>query len=157
MILTKAKRNPLWIFFEGDMPKEKLIPKNMKSEKKYSKAIKNLRLLLLLFVACLSYTSCITINQLPDHKQMNPFADPVCGMKVDTTTALKTDYNGRTYYFDSEECQKVFLKSPEKFTADQASHQNNHTMSQMGWMGGAAMVAIMALAMTSMIIFGGIR
>ena len=129
----------------------------MKSEKKYLKGIKNSGLILFLFVTCLSYTSCITINRIQEPQHLSSNIDPVCGMKVDTTAALKTEYNGGTYYFDSEECQQVFLKNPEKFTVSQLSHQNNRNMSQAGWMGGAVMVTIMALAMTSMIIFGGIR
>lgn len=130
----------------------------MKSEKKYLKGIKNLGLILFLFVTCLSYTSCITINRIQEPQHLSSNIDPVCGMKVDTTTALKTDYNGRTYYFDKDECQKVFLKNPGKFANGemQMSHHNGNNMMGMGWWGGAVAVTAMVAMMTTMI-FWGIR
>ena len=39
--------------------------------------------------------------------------DPICGMMVDKTTALKTDRAGRAYYFCSVGCQRTF-ESPEQ-------------------------------------------
>lgn len=132
---------------------EILLPRDMKKEKKYLKVIRAFGLLPFLLAVCMSFDSCITINQFPAHT-MNPFIDPVCGVKVDTATNLKTEYNHNVYYFDSEECQKVFLKNPEKFVGSQASHYKAHNMSGMGWMGGAVMVTVMAIAMTTMAIFG---
>jgi YHS domain-containing protein len=45
--------------------------------------------------------------------------DVVCGMGVDPKTAdqagLKSVYNGKTYWFCSEECKKSFDASPEKY------------------------------------------
>lgn len=37
--------------------------------------------------------------------------DPVCGMKVDTTSALSTNKYGKTYYFCSKGCKKEFIES----------------------------------------------
>ena len=37
----------------------------------------------------------------------------VCVRVKDTTP--KTDYNGHTYYFCSEDCQKAFLKKPSRY------------------------------------------
>lgn len=136
------------------MPMEKFLLKNMKSERKHLSIIRTTWFLFFLIGFCLFFNSCITINQMPDHSKMNPFTDPVCGMKVDTSTSLKTEYNGVIYYFDSQECQKVFLKSPEKFAVGGSSHHNNKISHNMGWIGGTAMVAVMVLAMTTMIIFG---
>ena len=38
--------------------------------------------------------------------------DPVCGMTVDETTALRTERDGKTYFFCSDHCQKRFLATP---------------------------------------------
>ena len=38
--------------------------------------------------------------------------DPICGMTVDESTALKAERNGKTYYFCSDHCQKKFLSAP---------------------------------------------
>ncbi|HLD57769.1 MAG TPA: heavy metal translocating P-type ATPase [archaeon] len=39
--------------------------------------------------------------------------DPVCGMKVEKNKSIKKDFNGRIYYFCSEECVNKF-ESPEQ-------------------------------------------
>jgi YHS domain-containing protein len=41
--------------------------------------------------------------------------DPVCGMEVDSGTAPKTTYAGKTYYFCSEEDKAKFQKNPEQY------------------------------------------
>lgn len=42
--------------------------------------------------------------------------DPVCEMQVDeTTSTISTEYNGKTYYFCSDECQEVFETNPETY------------------------------------------
>jgi YHS domain-containing protein len=41
--------------------------------------------------------------------------DPVNGLMVDPATALKTTFQGRTYYFSSEHSRKEFLENPAKF------------------------------------------
>jgi Cu+-exporting ATPase len=42
--------------------------------------------------------------------------DPVCGMEVDTKTAVaKSEYKGKTYYFCAPGCKKDFDKDPEKY------------------------------------------
>jgi len=49
--------------------------------------------------------------------------DPVCGMMVDEKTAkLKSDYNGKTYYFCAASCKTTFDKSPAKFAKDSGAH-----------------------------------
>ncbi|MBZ5555139.1 MAG: YHS domain-containing protein [Acidobacteriia bacterium] len=37
--------------------------------------------------------------------------DPICGMYIDTQTALHTDRGGKSFYFCSEGCQKKFIAS----------------------------------------------
>ena len=39
--------------------------------------------------------------------------DPVCGMSVDTSTDLKTDYQDKTYYFCNPACLDKFKQDPE--------------------------------------------
>ncbi len=48
----------------------------------------------------------------------NPMAvakDPVCGMEVDTSTNLKVEYEGETYYFCGKGCMLDFQEDPEKY------------------------------------------
>jgi YHS domain-containing protein len=42
-------------------------------------------------------------------------SDPVCGMTVDTKTAEKSAYKGKTYYFCSPDDKKDFEKDPTKY------------------------------------------
>lgn len=42
--------------------------------------------------------------------------DPVCKMDVNEKTAkLKSDYNGKTYYFCNPSCKSTFDKNPSKY------------------------------------------
>ena len=42
--------------------------------------------------------------------------DPVCDMKVtEETAAAKSIYRGKTYYFCSALCKKMFDREPEKY------------------------------------------
>jgi YHS domain-containing protein len=42
--------------------------------------------------------------------------DPVCGMEVDTTTSeLKTEHNGRTFWFCGRGCLLEFRDDPDKY------------------------------------------
>ena len=42
--------------------------------------------------------------------------DPVCGMKVDEKTAkLKSEHEGKTFYFCSSACKSAFDKDPHKY------------------------------------------
>ena len=41
--------------------------------------------------------------------------DVVCGMTVDSKTAVKSESKGQTYYFCSRGCKAQFDKNPEKF------------------------------------------
>ncbi len=40
--------------------------------------------------------------------------DPVCGMEVDKSKAIKLEKNGKVYYFCSQHCKNVFLAGGEK-------------------------------------------
>lgn len=55
--------------------------------------------------------------------------DPVCNMMVDEKTAkLKSDYNGKTYYFCNPSCKTTFDKNPAKFAKDTSEgHAGHHS------------------------------
>lgn len=41
--------------------------------------------------------------------------DPVCGMSVNKDVALRSTYQGETYYFCSPLCKSLFEREPEKY------------------------------------------
>lgn len=47
--------------------------------------------------------------------------DPVCGMTVDSKTALHTTHEGKQYYFCSEDCKNKFTAKPE----ESITHKNH--------------------------------
>ena len=61
----------------------------------------------------------LTAAPADDKKSKEPAQakDPVCGMTVDTKSAEKADYKGKTYYFCSREDKQTFEKSPEKYAS----------------------------------------
>ena len=57
--------------------------------------------------------------------------DPICRMTVDETKALRSERDGKSYYFCSEHCQRKFLAAPEQTTAPAVStsrsdHDHSH-------------------------------
>jgi Cu+-exporting ATPase len=47
--------------------------------------------------------------------------DPVCGMKVDESTAsATTQFAGKKYSFCSEDCRKKFEERPEQYVENAA-------------------------------------
>jgi YHS domain-containing protein len=54
--------------------------------------------------------------------------DPVCGMEVDPKTAtLKSNYQGKTYYFCGTEDKKAFDKEPQRYVkSDMRSSEQMH-------------------------------
>lgn len=53
-----------------------------------------------------------------------PAVDPVCGMKVDPSTARhKLEHGGQTYYFCSERCRTKFEDDPAKYINGKAEQQ----------------------------------
>ena len=47
----------------------------------------------------------------------SPHIDPVCGMTVNPSTPLRTDYRGTTYYFCAPSCLERFRADPERYLA----------------------------------------
>jgi YHS domain-containing protein len=50
-----------------------------------------------------------------DQKPAKEAQDPVCGMTVETATAPKSEFQGRTYYFCSLDDKKEFDKTPSTY------------------------------------------
>lgn len=47
---------------------------------------------------------------------MPQVTDPVCGMTIDSVTAAGVSkYEGRTFYFCSEECKRLFDADPSRY------------------------------------------
>jgi YHS domain-containing protein len=59
--------------------------------------------------------------------QMARAIDPVCGMVVDTDTALaKAKYNSQAYYFCSEQCAATFRADPERYAGEAGEAMEQH-------------------------------
>jgi len=61
--------------------------------------------------------------------------DPVCGMEVDEKKAkFKSEHMGKTYYFCSEMCKKLFDKDPKKFMKPMPMHhERGYDMCEHGY------------------------
>jgi YHS domain-containing protein len=41
--------------------------------------------------------------------------DPICGLWVEETQALESEFEGQLYYFCSEDCRAEFNDDPERY------------------------------------------
>jgi Cu+-exporting ATPase len=58
--------------------------------------------------------------------------DPVCGMEIDPQTAAsKSEYEGKTYYFCSSGCKKLFDKNPAKYVESDACQIETEHQQQL--------------------------
>jgi len=103
----------------------------------------------------ISQTACTSSSKVVASEEANPYVDPVCGNTANLDSSFRYDYNGRVYYFDSDECRAVFQKNPERFASHQVTrgHHHNQAITNVGWW-GAGMVTIVVVAMTSVMVFG---
>lgn len=47
--------------------------------------------------------------------------DPVCGMRVDPQNAAASmEYQGKTYYFCSDDCHQKFMQNPAQYAGQSA-------------------------------------
>ena len=61
---------------------------------------------------------------LSESSLMPSVIDPVCGMTIDSQTAVaRTQYEGRTFYFCSEECKRQFDANPTRYAATAQADQ----------------------------------
>lgn len=58
---------------------------------------------------------CGTTDQHVNTQDSNTAIDPVCGMTVNTSTQLKTDFKDQMYYFCNPSCLDKFKQSPEQY------------------------------------------
>jgi YHS domain-containing protein len=58
-------------------------------------------------------------------REAGPPRDPVNGHSVDPTHALTSIFDGRTYYFESEESRSEFNSDPQRF-AGGGMHRHHH-------------------------------
>jgi P-type Cu+ transporter len=56
--------------------------------------------------------------------------DPICGMKVDETTALSAERDGETFWFCSEHCRKTFLAQPAATRPREIAAQADHNAGE---------------------------
>ena len=60
-----------------------------------------------------------TPGMLVAKPETGAWTDPVCGMEVDEKLAAaagrKLEYQGKAYYFCSDECKETFEKDPARY------------------------------------------
>ena len=52
--------------------------------------------------------------------------DPVCGMKVDRSKALRAVHAGRTWFFCSEDCRTQFEADPDRYSSGEPGPIGEH-------------------------------
>lgn len=58
----------------------------------------------------------LKLQSIEQYQQDNMVVDPVCGMRINRTSAAATaDYEGHTYYFCVEQCRQKFLTEPGRY------------------------------------------
>ena len=50
--------------------------------------------------------------------------DLVCGMSVDSGSALKSEHMGKTFYFCSNDCKTQFDADPHKYAHESMGHSH---------------------------------
>lgn len=65
--------------------------------------------------------SAIKTNKTNMNTSKTEAIDPICGMTVDTDTALHAERDGKTSYFCSEHCRGKFLSTPADAKPDDKS------------------------------------
>ena len=56
--------------------------------------------------------------------------DPVCGMELDPgQVEAQSRYQGKAYYFCSEECKRLFDENPEEYVGHSAGETSETTPS----------------------------
>jgi YHS domain-containing protein len=81
----------------------------------------------LIHARLLSYRHRHTTTKLNEERNMTMndsktvTTDPICGMTVDTATALHAERDGKTFYFCSDHCREKFLSTPAGAKLDDKS------------------------------------
>lgn len=66
-----------------------------------------------------SSTTGLTATEPADDGEEDTMSqDPVCGMQLTEASAVaRAEYKGKTYYFCSPACKKMFDQHPEKYAS----------------------------------------
>ncbi len=58
------------------------------------------------------------------------YRDPVCNMRCDKDKATgQVEYQGKTYHFCSDSCQRAFEKNPEQYVKLGPTHYTGEPLS----------------------------
>ena len=58
----------------------------------------------------------LKLQEIDPYQQENLVTDPVCGMRINKTSAVgEARYQGQTYYFCVDECRRSFLEDPQRY------------------------------------------
>jgi YHS domain-containing protein len=76
--------------------------------------LRNIALALVMIAPVMPFAAAQDAKKSTDQKPEKA-EDPVCGMTVNTATALTSDFKGKTYYFCSLEDKKSFDKAPASY------------------------------------------
>ena len=71
----------------------------------------------------------------------NSVTDPVCGMSVSSTSPYQASYQGQSYYFCCDGCQKLFVSNPQQYlqpAGNKSASPHGHHHSQPKAPGKAA-------------------
>jgi YHS domain-containing protein len=67
-------------------------------------------------------------------EQEAPVMDPVCGMQVSRDSEWTAEYDGRTYYFCSQDCRDKFMEDPGAYAKDDMGESGEMMHEDMGGM-----------------------
>lgn len=58
----------------------------------------------------------LRLQEIDPYQQENLVTDPVCGMRINKTSAAgQAQYHGQTYYFCVDECRRSFIGDPQQY------------------------------------------
>lgn len=58
----------------------------------------------------------LKLQEIDPYQQENLVTDPVCGMRINKTSAVgETQHQGKIYYFCVDECRRSFLEDPLRY------------------------------------------
>lgn len=120
--------------------------------------MKKIFIALLVIAIGLSFSSCMmmmpghmsgSMQESHNHDSSMAKTDPVCGKQVVDENSLTYEYQGKIYYFDTEQCLSVFKGNPDHFLQKKKMDTSKKTMTTVEWIGGGVvMTALMILMMT---------
>ncbi|MBA4411263.1 MAG: YHS domain-containing protein [Bacteroidota bacterium] len=82
-----------------------------------------------------------------NHVSSDVKTDPVCGKQIVDENSLSYEYQGKNYYFDTEECLSVFKDNPDHFLQKQNNHSPKNTWTKVGMIGGGIVMTSMMILM----------